>query len=900
MTKIWIDAAGFDDYGGFYLETQFVQEMGQAYLLALDRPGIPVESAKTNFQIATNGVYRIWIRTKNWLKKYAPGRLKMSIDGEVFKKEIGTQPNGKWYWELAGDINLSPGTHIINVEDNTGYFGRFADIVITDDYDYVPEHDVIRMRKERAIIRGENLDSVNLGYFDLIVAGAGPGGVPTAIAAARKGLKVALISARSGLGGNASDEGTVGLDGAASHHYGMREGGIAEEIRRCHDAKNLSWEGAMTELVNNEKNISVFYNLFIIDAEVHNNKIEKVYALNGIEVKIYTLSGTFFSDCTGDGWLGYYSGAKYRIGREARHEFDESLAPIEPDGNTMSGCIMGTYHGNQVLGYYAEDVGHPVPFQAPEWAIKLPEGDDLHREPGRLTSGEWWVENTTDWDDLWDQEVVRDELLRLNLGYFHWIKNSYRRKKLTRNLEIKSFGKYNARRENRRLVGDCILTEKDCVNGIVFEDAISYCGWSLDVHHPRGIYSGAEGPFYSDVAVKLCTIPYRCLYSTNICNLFFAGRCISVSHLALGTVRVESTLATLGQAVGTAAALCVKERITPRDVYTDKIVTLQQILLRDDLYIPGVTNLDTMDVARRAKVEASSKGKIPYQCKRGVIASWESLGTDIAMSCNYEKSMDRVELMLKNESDEERQLVIFLLKMEGSGQFEKASAIEKITTMIPGKFEGYFPVEFTDTIKGKSFKSIGIKINAVADVFWQKIDYCSDGRRRGKPLKEGFWETDSSNSMIVNFSKENVIYADTDPEQVINGSNRIMSEKIYAWQSDNGLPQWLDLEWEDKQQIEQIVLTLDTDMANPSYSYLSRKTIPDTIKDFDVLCEDSSGSLYPVANVTDNFMRKVIININKIKTRRLRVKVNSTWGKNTAKIIEVRVYENKVIDSVIV
>lgn len=889
METIWIDAAEFADYGGFTLETQFVQEMGQAYLLALDKPGIPVQSAHTEFTTAESGVYKIWIRTKNWLRGYAPGRLETCIDHTPLPVEIGTQPNGQWYWEICGEIKLCAGRHTIEIADTTGYFGRFSALVVSSDFDYVPEQNIDRMRKERALLKGESTKPLDAGQYDLIVAGAGPGGVPAALSAARGGLKVALISSRPGLGGNASDEGTVGFDGAG-RHFGMRESGISEEVRRMHEFEHLSWEGAMRKLVEAEKNITVFYNLFVTDAQVTDGVITKITALNGIEMRIYEFKGELFADCTGDGWLGYYAGAKYRLGSESRREFGESLAPEIPDGGTMSGCLMGMYQGHQVLGYYAQDAGHPVPFQAPAWAVQLPEGDDLHRSPGRLNTGEWWIENATDWDDLWDQETVRDELLRLNLGYFHWLKNSYARRELTRNLEIVAFGKYNARRENRRIVGDYILTENDCVEGVRFKDAVSYCGWTLDVHHPKGIYSGAEGPYYSDAPVKLCTIPYRCLYSKNIKNLFMAGRCASVSHIALGTTRVESTIATLGQVVGTAAAMCHNRHQMPRDIYTNSIVELQQKLLLYDLYIPGVKNTDPDDLAKTASLRASSTGKVSYVSRRGVATGWEEAKTDLVMSCDYDPKMDRAELKLRNTREEELRVPVSLVTMPGSGQYEHMEELDRVTVTVPAAYEGFLPVQFPSGIAGRQIRVIGIRVGAADGLCWQKVDYCSDGRKRGKPIGGRFWETDNSNSYQVKFMEEPNVMASTEPEQTVNGQNRILDASYYAWVSDDGLPQDLDLTWEKDMRIGRVILVLDTDLANPAYSYLAQSVVPETLKDIDIVYYDEDGNEQVAAQIRNNYQRRVEVTFAHISTKHLRIRAIHTWGSSHAKIIEVRVY----------
>ena len=150
------------------------------------------------------------------------------------------------------------------------------------------------------------------------------------------------------------------------------------------------------------------------------------------------------------------------------------------------------------------------------------------------------------------------------------------------------------------------MSQHDCVNKTKFDDVVSYAGWAIDLHNPKGIFSGEEGPFYKNISIGLTEIPYRCLYSKNIDNLFVASRCASFTHIALGTTRVESTLAALGQVVGTAASFCVNNNISPRAVGQKHIKELQQTLLKNDLTVPRAVNNDPEDLALTASVEASS------------------------------------------------------------------------------------------------------------------------------------------------------------------------------------------------------------------------------------------------------------------------------------------------------
>ena len=607
METIWLDAVAFRSHGGWKTETQFVREMGQAYLIACDRPGVPVADAEEAFFAQKGGNYRFWVRTKNWKLPEGPGAFALAVDGKEVGNICGQKPNTGWYWELAGNVTLSSGKHLLSVRDKTGWLGRFSAVVVTNDLDFVPSPEKERLLEQRAELLGEKREIVRSEGWDFVVVGAGPGGIPAAISAARAGLRVALIEANSVIGGNASDEGTIGLDGAGAQNPGWNETGISDEVRQIRKKEHLTWQGALERVLYAEPNITVFTNTLCIDAKTEGDRICSILCVNTITQRRTEFCGTLFADCSGDGWLGYYAGAKYRIGREAATETGEASAPEVADTDTMSGCACGKIaEGGIKRAYYAVDAGHPVPFELPSWAIRLPEGEALCRRANELQRAEWWLENSNDYDDLFDAEYTRDTLVRLALGYFDWMKHSGNQREKMQNYELRELALYNAKRENRRLIGDYVLTEEDCVTGKSFPDAVSYTGWPIDLHHIRGIYSGAEGAFYRNLHIRIAQIPYRCLYSVNRSNLFFASRCASFTHVALGTTRVESTLATLGQVIGTAAAFCKAYGIAPREVGKYHLEELQQRLLRDDLTIPGIRNTDSKDLARTATVTATS------------------------------------------------------------------------------------------------------------------------------------------------------------------------------------------------------------------------------------------------------------------------------------------------------
>ena len=186
-----------------------------------------------------------------------------------------------------------------------------------------------------------------------------------------------------------------------------------------------------------------------------------------------------------------------------RTEFGESAAPERADRITMSGCIMGNY----ALGYRAVDTGQPQAYAPPPWATRLPPPEAFHRFPKGFAGGQWWLEHPGDIDDLEDPEHARDELIRISFAYWGWIKNHWEHKTRARTYALSYVPYMDARRETRRLVGDYILKQQDAEQGVMFPDRISYGGWSLDVHNPRGIHSGKEGRTTMTAACRSTAFP---------------------------------------------------------------------------------------------------------------------------------------------------------------------------------------------------------------------------------------------------------------------------------------------------------------------------------------------------------------------------------------------------------
>ncbi|NJP40714.1 FAD-dependent oxidoreductase [Oscillospiraceae bacterium HV4-5-C5C] len=444
--------------------------------------------------------------------------------------------------------------------------------------------------------------------YDVVVAGGGLSGLCAALASARGGARTALLHNRPVLGGNASSEIRMHICGADCHmsRPEARETGILEEILLEHKHRNpgnswaifdsILWEKARfqpgLELMLNTQLTAVQTRPAANDQQL----ISSVQAIQLTSERRFRLSARQFIDATGDATLGYLAGARYMYGRESAGQFDEGDAPRTADACTMGSSLL----------FKAKDLGQPVPFICPSWAYHFTEDDLKNRGHSELTSGYWWIELGGQTEHIiHDAEAIRDELLKTLFGVWDHIKNSGCHPQ-SADLDLEWVGFLPGKRESRRLLGDYVLTESDCLSARRFPDAVAYGGWPLDVHVVSGFSDRQQAPtVYIDLP-DVYTIPFRCLYSQNVQNLFIAGRAISATHLAFASTRVMGTCAVVGQAVGTAAALCIQRESVPRALPEAAIRQLQQQLLKDDAYIPGLTNQDPLDLLQQPGIQVSA------------------------------------------------------------------------------------------------------------------------------------------------------------------------------------------------------------------------------------------------------------------------------------------------------
>ena len=524
--------------GGWGLDVQFADIMGSAYLIAHGK-GIRVLDAKAEVAVPEAGNWRVWVRSRKWVD--GAGAFKVSVGGRTLERTFGVSQD-VWAWEDGGTVSLEKGTTEIRLMDQDGFDGRCAGVVLS---------------------RGDAPPEGALGFStrpiedtvdcDFVVTGGGLPGCCAAVAAARRGLKVAILNDRPVLGGNASSEIRVWSGGEARYP-------LVKQLRGWfmnRDADATLSDAHRMRTVADETNVAVHVCTRAFGVEKDGARIASVLAFDWKRRRAIRFRAPLFCDATGDGWIGFWAGADWRMGREARSEHGEPRAPEKADGDTLGASLMWT----------SAQANTDVPFSAP-WAEKWAQGV-------KAVEGEWFWEYGIKNDMIHEAEWIRDRMLLAIYGSFSRAKRNPRNARRVLNFLPFVLGK----RESRRLLGDWIYSETDISGKREFEDAIASGSWQVDLHYPgrrKGVdfMSKHVAPGYGRY-----WIPYRSIYSRNVPNLFMAGRCFSCTHIGLGGPRVMNTLAQLGCAAGEAAALCRRSGVTPRGLYeTGRVRELQRLL----------------------------------------------------------------------------------------------------------------------------------------------------------------------------------------------------------------------------------------------------------------------------------------------------------------------------------
>ena len=434
---IWLESEQFDDTGGWSNDPQHVDLMGSPYLLATGI-GKPVEDAVARAQIAQAGSYRLWVRCRDWLPDYSPGQFQIFVGGKPSLVTFGKSKSDAWQWIDGGTFSLQSGKTEIRLHDLTGWWGR-CDAVVLMPEEFRPSDSLKELDQQRVKHCGVTPDIKAMGPYDVIVVGGGPAGIGAALAAARNECRIALVQDRPVLGGNSSSEISVPPMGYIGNPPDLvNVSGIAEEIFPKQGWLNFADSKKIERIVRAEKNISLFLNTRATGVEmIDKNRIKSVLALNVHTGQRMSFTSPRFIDCTGHGWIGYYAGAEYRMGQEARAEFSETLAPVDAGNRTMGNCLY-----KAVFQDHKQNSSDGIPFECPDWVYQWKKDSDFEgrgthrrtsmiirpenfdvpsrgkgRNPGDDINGAislaWWIEYGGMLNTIEDAEKIRDELFRI-------------------------------------------------------------------------------------------------------------------------------------------------------------------------------------------------------------------------------------------------------------------------------------------------------------------------------------------------------------------------------------------------------------------------------------------------------------------------------------------------------
>ncbi len=750
--------------------------------------------------------------------------------------------------------------------------------------------------------REENTVKMNT---DLCIVGGGLAGACAAITAARNGVKVVLIQDRPVLGGNGSSEIRIWMLGATSHmgnnNRWAMEGGIVHELFlenlwRNKEGNAHIFDYMLIEKVRAEKNITLLLNTAVFAAEKSDAEtISSVKAFCSQNSTFYEVNAPLFVDSSGDGILGFLSGAAFRMGMESKKEFGEKYALDKPSTDLLGSSILFT----------TKDTGKPVKFVAPDTAISMADVEKMSRfRPFSVKSHikYWWIEYGGRFDTIKKSEDIKDELWRATYGIWNYIKNSGKFPE-AENLTLEWVANVPGKRENRRFEGDYILIQQDVIEQREHYDDVSYGGWALDHHPVDGLYS-KSAPCVQWHSQGVYTIPYRTMYSKNIKNLFLGGRSISASHVAYGTTRVMATCGHNAQAVGIAAAMCKENKILPRDVADKKFIKqLQSRLLKMGQYIPNVAIKDANDLAQKAKIEASSTSKLsqfnPNGETRKLTEAW-------AMMIPVTKGkMPKVSYLVHALKD--TTLEAHLKVAEKIANHTPNLTLAKKQIKLKAGRNQWVELDFATNIDDTRYAFVCLMINKDVEVVLSDdriTGILSVGQKFNAAVAESAAQIPPKNIGVEafefwlperrpagkNFAMKVVPALDCfNVKNVVNGWARPV-RAVNAWVACCcDIAPTLTLSWQAPQKINEILITFDPDYDHPLEHILMghyESAVPFSVRDFKV--KDAAGNI--LAEEKDwHLAQKKIVLSKPLTTKSISIECTSTWG-TPAAIFEVRCY----------
>ncbi len=713
---------------------------------------------------------------------------------------------------------------------------------------------------------------------EIVVAGGGLSGICAAIAAARNGSKVTLITNRPTLGGNSSSEIRVWTRGAAGagNLFG-EEMGILGELKLYNEYLNphgnpVLWDEVLLDTVLSEKNITLFLNCLILETKTENNSIKAIIAREITSENTFSFSGNIYIDATGDGFLGFQSSIPYTMGKENKNMYNEEKAP--------NNFVQET-QGNTLL-FFTKNDSKKVPFIAPKYAYPLEYIENLLNNGGRVVSETtngcdlWWAEFGGQKNTIDDYQEITMENKKLTMGIFNYIKNSG--KYNADNLVLEWVGSLPGKRESRRFITEYVVNANDVLNKKQYDDVGFYGGWYMDFHPSEGIYS--KQAFCEQVPVNLYEMPLSSLYNKKVKNLLFAGRNIGTSHFAFASSRVMNTCALSGQAAGTLASVLTTVNRTNNDITTETIKETQQILRNNDMFLLSKAKDEETNLAKEATISATNtllhafneEGELLPFSKDTYIALSANIAKDatITISSKEETSV----IVTVYETDVPHRIIFNNCVNKQSIHVQKGDTSIALSTLVKEDVHGYATIVFEKnekvSIKTSTNGVTGIVLGQKGDV---KMLY---------PLLQG-----------ASFEKEYGV------QKVVNGYNRPYTQSN-MWASQS-LPASVEFSFDDKKTVKSVECTfnpnLSTDLLSSRVEIVSPHHLiefrngicPQLIKSFDIFAI-ISGEKKLLASIDNNYQRVVKVNFDSVQSEKIIIDFKETYGENHAEVFEIKIW----------
>ncbi|HBR93765.1 MAG TPA: hypothetical protein DEA90_06335 [Opitutae bacterium] len=791
---------------------------------------------------------------------------------------------------------------------------------------------------------------------DVVVIGGGLAGFAAAVSAARHGAQTILIQDRPVLGGNASSEIRVTPHGAGLHHNYATETGLmaeaaAAERSRCHIEPmenawtNSQWDLALYDICKRTPNLTLQMNTSLTDVILEDgtrgstldpedskvsqdagymerSAINPSRRISRIECSVanaetqITVVGKQYIDCTGDGLCAHLAGCSWRWGSEASDEFDEIHAPSRPDALTMGSSIQ----------FYCHDAGKPVPYEAPPWAKKLNDPDFFYGGTGRIPytprGGFWWIEIGVPYNTIFDNEPIREELTEWTLGIWDWMKNKDEKmREKCANYVLDWVGQVPGKRESRRIMGKYFINENELKLDRAFEDEIAYGGWFIDLHTPGGLLAENAEPGaatgYDSHNIEAAKghvgpygIPLGILQSRDIDNLGMAGRDVSATKAALGSIRVMQTCGLLGQAIGTAAAVALREGRDLTDLSTGQVREVQDHLRRDGVFLPNVNREAEGDLVPDATLSASSEALLATtsvelepskQCDGRPFEQPSDLAQCIPVAG---PRLDAIRLCLSSSREGPIEVPVVLRHVKSIWHYDQVDGevlAEGTLTVEPGQAQWVrwdLGMELPETLHDGGYVRLELMMTAPGELWWERVSRpalacpayyllpCADPNKRGERYRRIFNEGMESYGFAVEPAMP-VFRA----ENVRRSANRPYRD-AGMWRSDPAepLPQYLECRWSEPKTLRQIELQFGGDLSNELCRNAPLSRDREVVADYEILLETKDG-WEVVDSVRANCQHHRFHQLAEpAETSAVRIRVTGTNGSESASISNLRIF----------